>query len=142
MPIYLTNEASFDLDAAFTDLTLHDLEAPLEDGARVGLWLSREALPAEGTLRDAARARVAERRQRLDGYRVLAERDAEIGGADALELSAQFREGDAIVYERQAHFASGRVWYCLTSRAPVADRAACDAAIERVAATLLFRAES
>jgi hypothetical protein len=141
LPTYLTHEASFELDGAFTDRTVHDLEAPLGDGARLGLWLTREPLPAEGTLRDAASTVVARRRQRLEGYSLLAERDGQVDGADTIEFRARFREDEAIVYERQTHFASSSVWYCLTTRAPLADRAACDEATERVVATLLFRAE-
>jgi hypothetical protein len=141
VPSYLTNEASFELEGTFTDHTVHDLEAPLGDGARLGLWLSREPLPAEGTLRDAASARVAQRKERLEAYGVLAQREGGVAGAEAIEFRAQFRDGDAIVYERQTHFALGSAWYCLTTRAPIADRAACDDAMERVVATLLFRGE-
>jgi hypothetical protein len=141
VPTYLTNDASFELDGVFTDHTVHDLAAPLDDGARLGLWLTREPLPEGGTLRDAASTIVARRSQRLEAFRLLEEREREVGGAEAIEFSARFREGEAVVYERQAHFASGSVWYCLTTRAPFADRAACDEAMEGVVATLLFRGE-
>jgi hypothetical protein len=137
VPTYLTHEASFELEGSFTDRTVHELETD----ARLRLWLSREPLPDGGTLGDAATARVAENSKRLDGYGVLAEREGEVAGASAIEYSARFREGDAIIYERQTHFALGKIWYCLTTRAPVADRAACDEAMERVVATLQFRGE-
>jgi hypothetical protein len=138
---YLTHEASFELEGAFTDRTVHDLEAPLGDDGRLGLWLTREPLPVGGTLRDAAGTAVARRRKRLEGYHLLAEREGQVGNAEAIEFSARFRDGGGVVYERQTHFVSGSVWYCLTTRAPLADRAVCDEAMERVVATLLFRAE-
>jgi hypothetical protein len=142
VPTYLTNEASFELDGSFTDHTAHHLESLLGDDARLGLWLFREPLPAGSALRDAATAHVAERRDRVDGYEVLAERDGEVAGAAAIEFRARFREDDAIVYERQTHFAVGGVRHCLTTRAPIADRTACDDAMDRVVATLLLRGDS
>ena len=141
VPTYLTNEASFELEGSFTDHTVHDLEAPIGDDAGLGLWLSREPLPAGSTLRDAASAHVAQRSQRLEAYGVLAERQGEVAGVEAIELSARFREDDAIVYERQTQFAVGGFRFCLTARAPVADRAACDDVMDQVVATLLLRGE-
>ncbi len=139
MVTYLTNEASFELEGSFNDHTVHWLEAPLDDGENLRLYLSREPLPAGRTIGEVARDWIAKRIGRLVGYGVIAEREDQVAGAESFEFSARFRDGDAVFYERQLHLAIGGVWYRLTARVHAASRAACDEAVDRIGATLLFR---
>jgi hypothetical protein len=136
---YLTNEASFELEGSFTDHTVHWLEAPLDDGEKLRLYLSREPLPAGRTIGDLARGWIALRTGRLAGFGVIAEREDPVAGAESFEFSARFCDGDAVFYERQVHLAIGGVWYRVTARAHAASRAACDEAMDRIGATILFR---
>jgi hypothetical protein len=139
---YFTNEASFEIEGSFTDHTVHWLEAPLDDGEKLRLYLSRERLPPGCTIGDAARGRIARLAGRLAGYGVIAEREDSVAGAESFEFSARFCEGDAAFYERQVHLAIGGVWYRVTARAHAASRAACDEAMDRIGTTLLFRGAS
>jgi hypothetical protein len=138
---YLTNECSFELDGDFADHTVHALEARIDEDAAVRVWLSRRRLPAGRSLRDALRAHMLVRSARLEGYRAVAEREGEVAGAPAIELSARFRKDGAVVHEREAHFSAEGDWYCVSAHAKIDDRAACDGVMERALATLCFRAK-
>ena len=142
MASYLSNDLAFEVDGAFTDETVDILASPLDNGGELGVWISREPLPAGQSVGEAARGWIANRRERLDGYEVLGERQGEVAGAESLEFSARFRDDDTIVYERQTHLAVAGVWYCATARAPMVERDACDETMDRIVETLLVRGES
>jgi hypothetical protein len=73
---------------------------------------------------------------------VIAEREDAVAGAESFEFSARFCDGDTVIYERQMHLALGGVWYRVTARTQAVSRPACDEAVDRIGATILFREAS
>lgn len=134
------NEGAFDLlDLGFEDRTAHVLEARHPEHGDVGVVLRRASFPENKSLRDLVAAHLAAEKERRRGFTVLAEREAEHGGAPAIEVSARFRHDDKAVYQAEAHLALAETWMHFTVTAPFTAREACDAWLQGILESLRLR---
>lgn len=136
------DEGAFELpEGALSDRTLHVLEGDLPGGAPLALVVHRAPFPPGKTLRELVLSRITRERDKLPGHTVVDERERSWGGAPALEIASHYRQGDEVIYQRQAHLALGDTWIYFALSAPHAEREACDAGLDHVRASLRLRSE-
>lgn len=140
MSTYYMNELAFDLpDAGFVDRTVYDLDGELPGGDVLGLLVLREPIPPGKSLREVVDEHRLREAKRLGAYAVLGEREAEIAGAPAIELSSRWRHERGVFYTREAHLAAGHTRLVFALTTVLERREACDEHLERVLATLRLR---
>jgi hypothetical protein len=125
----------------FIDRTLHVLEGDLPGDAPLALVVHRAPFPPGKTLRELVLSRLTRERDQLAGHAVIEEREAAWAGAPALEISSHYRQGDEVIYQRQAHLMLGDTWLYFALSAPYAEREACDARLDTLRASLRLRSE-
>ena len=139
---YYMNEGAFELlDLGLEDRTAHVLEARHPEHGDVAVVVRRASFPEKKSLRELVAAHLAAEKERRRGFSVIAEREAEHGGAPAIEVSARFRDEEKAVYQAEAHLALGDAWMHFTVTAPFAARAACDAWLQGILESLRLRTE-
>jgi len=140
MTTYYMNEAAFALpEGEVADRTVTQIVLDAGGGESILLGVHRRPFPTGASLavvvaesqRDADRA--------LPSHAVLFQREAEIGGAFALETAAQWRGDDGMLYSRHAHVVLDGVWLMFVGNSPLGARAACDAHLDRLVATFRRR---
>ncbi len=137
--VFYMNEAVFELPLmGFVDHTVTHLDGKTPSGGEIGIRVHREVLPAEKTLRAIVDEHVAEAVRSLPAYSLLWTRDAEHGGAAAIEIAARWRGDDSMNYTRQAHFAVQGLWLLVSVNTTLAEIDVADQAVERVLSTLRF----
>lgn len=140
MTAYYTNEAAFGLpEAVIADRTATELVFDAGGGAPLGLTIHRIPLPAGESLSALVAANQREADRSLPSYAVLFQREAEMAGAPALELAAEWHGKDGMLYTRQAHVALDGVWLVFAGTGPRGARERCDALMDRVVATFWRR---
>lgn len=141
MALYVTNDLAFELDEAFKDLTIHELDATLPgpDGPLFSLLIERErfARAAQGTFGDAVQERVREDARRLPQHRVLDVR--ELRGAFAVVFEWSYR--GTRHYGRQLHVLAGPSHLYFSATAPFDHREVCDKYFDHLIETLDLDAE-
>lgn len=155
MALYKTNDLAFELDEAFKDLTIHELDAPLKGpgGPIFSLLIERERFPraaqgSAGTFGDAVQERVREDARRLPRHRVLDVRELRVAGRPEDERS---HGAFAVVFEwsyrathhysRQLHVLVGLSHLCFSATVPFDHREACDQYFDHLIETLQLDAE-
>lgn len=139
MPRYTTNEGSFELpDLPLEDRTVQLFEVALPNGGELGLLVCRSPLPEGKTLREVVEAHVAEEALKLGGFKILEERDALWGGVPAIEICSRWRNEGEVLYQRQAHLASGGLWLLFGTTAPLSVRGQADAIFDRMLGSVRF----
>ncbi len=140
MPSYYINEAVFTLpEKGFADRTLHRLELPLSGGAPLGIEVRRLPMDRGKSLRALVDAEIAATKTKVNGFTVLEDVEAAVGGAPAILLRARLRARDEAYYQRQAHVALGETWMALVATAPYAERATLDHAFDRIVQSFAWR---
>lgn len=137
--VFYMNEAVFELpDPGFIDRTVTSLDGKTPSGGDVGIRVHRQPLEPERSLRETVEAHVVEATRSLPAYALLWKRDAEIGGAPAIELAARWRGHEGMAYTRQAHFAVQGLWLLVSVNVGVDAVDFADQTIDRVLGTLRF----
>lgn len=140
MTTYYLNEAKFVLpDRDFVDRTAHVLEADLRDGESLGVVVVRGAIPEGKSLRDVATGHVRDEAARMRGFAVLDQTESVVAGSPAILVSTRWRHSGKVIYQRQAYLSVGMKWLLFTATAPLAERAACDEALDEVLSSLVWR---
>lgn len=139
MAKYTMNEGTFELpDLELEDRTVQLFELRLPSGEELGLLVCRATLPEGKTLREVVEVHLTEEARKLGGYKILDEREANWGGAPALEVCARWRNEGEVLYQRQAHLAAGGTWLLFGTTAPLSVRDEADAIFNRMLASLRF----
>ena len=136
MGVYSMDEAVFALpEGSVSDRTVTELRFAGGEGR--GLWLTvhRTPLPAGETLASAVEGNAREAARSLPGHTELFRREVEMGGGPAVEIAAEWRGEQGVVYTRQAHLAHDGVWVVFAGNAPAEARGRCDMLMDRVVAT-------
>ena len=137
MSAYIMNEATFELPAGFVDKTVHLLEA---GGGTLGLMVCRTPFPpGTPSLRAAVEAHVSREARAMVGHRVLAFVETERAGRPRVEVSARYRSGGELAYQRQAHGVERGLWLLVAATGRLVDRATVDAHLDHVLASYLVR---
>ena len=140
MPNYYVNEAVLDLpDRPFVDRTIHALEAELERGQKLAVFVHRRPIEGGESLRELVDENVALNRTRLHAFAVLDEVQADVGGLPSILVRARWRSGAATFCQRQAHVVVGdkRLIFAVTT--PLAEQAAGDETFDSALSTLTWR---
>jgi hypothetical protein len=96
-------------------------------------------LERDKSLRELADGDVAATQATVNGFTVVDEVEATLGGAPALLLRGRFRARDVAYYQRKAHVAFEGSWITIAITAPYAERAACDETFDRITQSLHWR---
>lgn len=140
MPTYYMNEGAFDLlDAGYTDRTVHSLEADLGGGDRLDLAVVRAKIPEGKSLRDVVVEHLGAQSAAREGFAILEQAEASIGGAPAIEVRVRWRDEGRVAYERQAHLLVVDAWVRFAASAPLGKRGICDEALTSVLASVRLR---
>ena len=135
------NEAMFDLpDAGFVDRTVTHLMGTSPSGADVLLVVERRPLPAAKSLRQIADDHAKDAMTRHFAYKVIFDREIEVGSHPVIDVGASFRTGEGeAVYTRRAHLTLGSTWLLITGETSSAESELCDAYFDHVLASLQIR---
>lgn len=137
---YYVNEAAFELpDIGFVDRTVNELEARPGSGTELGVLVARSPLPADQSLLDVVRAHQDQERRSLRAWAIVFEREGVVDGASTVEVGIRWRGDEGMVYQRQAHLGLAEHVLLLVANAPIEEREACDACMDRILATLKLR---
>jgi hypothetical protein len=135
---YVTNDLTFELDEAYTDLTIHELDAPLPGPDRrvLSVLVEREPLPAAKDFADAVREHVRADGRQLPLHDVREVRELSVSGAPAMAVVFTWAYAGVRHWGRQIHVLAGTSHLVLSATAPEAHRAACDQYFDRLIETL------
>lgn len=140
MATYYLNEGAFELpEVGLVDRTVNVFDAKLEGEGDLGLLVCRTKIPAGKSLRELVAAHVLHEAKRFGGYSILDEREASYAGVPAIEICSRWRHEGTVLYQRQAHLAAFDTWMLFGMTAPLAERALCDASLDRILTTLRLR---
>lgn len=157
MPTYYLNEAAFALpERAFVDRTVHLLEStggdlpspaqsapesPTSAAAPLTVTIRRTRLAEGKTLRQMVDADIEETKASAASFTILEQGEASVAGAPTLVLRVRWRDGETVHHQRQAHVAIDGTWIALAVTGPLAHRAACDDAFDRIVQSLKWRTD-
>jgi hypothetical protein len=139
------NDAAFDAPGLSRDWTEHrlGLGARSNGGERAVLLVHRTEVDRGADVVELARQNVRQATAELGGYRVLDERRRETRqGIPLVDVAAEWRGSEGVVYTRQAHLVVDGAWLVFAVNGDETTRAACDAAIERLVTTFRSREDA
>lgn len=140
MGLYFVNEAAFDLpDIGLVDRTEHRIEATLPGGDLLALQVHRQPIPEGASLGEVVGENLRWAERQLPAHSVVFRRESEIAGCPALEVGVTWKGEAGLVYTRQAHLDAQGTWIVFSGNAPLEEREACDALVERAVATFRLR---
>jgi hypothetical protein len=136
---YFMNDAAFDAPGLTLDRTVHRLGLGERDGEQAILTVNRTAVGEGADVAELVGKNLRQAAVELAGHRVVAERRRETSeGIRTIDVAAEWRGSEGVVYTRQAHLVVNGTWLLFAASGGETTRADCDAAIERAITT--FRA--
>jgi hypothetical protein len=137
---YFMNEAAFELPAiGLVDRTVTRLDAVSEDGLAQTIVVHRSRVPEGKSLAELVAESLREAGARLRLHAALFQREIAVDGEPALEVGAQWRGEEGMIYTRQVHLALGDAWIVLAGNCALEGRERCDATFDHILATFRVR---
>jgi hypothetical protein len=134
------NDAAFDAPGLTRDWTVQRLGLAERHGERAILSVHRTVVGDGADVGELVRKNLRDAEIELAGHRVVAERRRETPeGIPAIDVTAEWRGADGVVYTRQAHLVVAGTWLVFAASGGEATRPECDAAIERAITTFRGR---
>lgn len=123
MTTYYVNEIAFTLPPVeVIDRSVNILESAAPSGGEITILVQRFPVPEGKSLRELSASRVSAAMHTRAGYKVLSERETEVGGMAALEVDARWRADVGLVFVREVHFSLGPLWMVVAGHGPLADQ--------------------
>jgi hypothetical protein len=120
---YYVNEIAFELPPVdITDRSVNILVSEAPSGGEITILVQRFRVPEGKSLRDLSKGRVDASMHTRAGYKVLSERETEVGEMAAIEVDARWRADVGLVFVREVHFSLGSMWMAVAGHGPLADQ--------------------
>lgn len=140
MSVYYMNECAVVLPAiGLVDHTTTMLRAVTDDGYSCSMSVYRTPRPAGKSLAELVDENLRRAAIELRAHVLRSRRDIELDGAPAIEVRTEWRGQSSVIHTRQAHLVLDETWLIVSANAPIADRARCDAIVDRALATFRLR---
>lgn len=142
MASYYLNEAAIDLpERAFSDKTIHGLEAKLPGEKTLGVFVHRRSVEGHKSLRELVDEQVKLNEQRLMGFTVLDDEGTVVGGVPGVVLKTRWRSEKKELCQLQAHVVREGQHMIFAVSGPLDERAACDETFDSILSTLTWRTD-
>ena len=139
MADYHFDEAVIDLPSPWVDKTIQAITIPLDDGAKLGVTVSREDVGLAAKLESLVDRAIADQERKLAGFELVSRVESSAAGEPAVDVVVKWRHDNSPIYQHQLFVKSLDKLLVFTGTTLWKHRDHCEGVVQRIAESLRFR---
>jgi hypothetical protein len=139
MAEYHFDEGVIDLPSPWVDQTIQAITIPLDEGAKLGVTVSREDVSLSASLDALVDRAIADQQKKLAGFELVSRADSTAGGEPSVDLVVKWRHANAPIYQHQIFLKSFGKLLVFTGTTLWKHRGHCESVVHRIAESLRLR---